>query len=248
MPLRTQKCAPQPSPSPRRAWIEILLLAWPPPAAWVALPTEGVDRNDSTKATISNFLASPSPRRAWIEIKTWLPVEKKKPSPSPRRAWIEIPLSLSSKSSGAVALPAEGVDRNDLLVIDEAQEYGVALPTEGVDRNAKDNYTMLDNLKSPSPRRAWIEMPGTPNMWPRASVALPTEGVDRNLRFAAIRHLAYTVALPTEGVDRNINTSFGGLGCLLSPSPRRAWIEIIIRVFCTRVLSVALPTEGVDRN
>ncbi len=31
-----------------------------------------------------------------------------------------------------------------------------------------------------------------------------------------------------------------------SPSPRRAWIEMILIVFATLSITVALPTEGVD--
>ena len=31
-----------------------------------------------------------------------------------------------------------------------------------------------------------------------------------------------------------------------SPSPRRAWIEIVVTRFFWRVVLVALPTEGVD--
>ena len=33
-----------------------------------------------------------------------------------------------------------------------------------------------------------------------------------------------------------------------SPSPRRAWIEILLHPAVLRQLAVALPTEGVDRN
>src|SRR5699024_11113282 len=81
-----------PSPSPRRAWIEIIMdlisgastgVALPtegvdrniPPHLFkclvlVALPTEGVDRNLHQVIVSVDGNASPSPRRAWIEIKT----------------------------------------------------------------------------------------------------------------------------------------------------------------------------------
>ena len=62
-----------PSPSMRRAWIEI---AWPSHAPMPGLP-------------------SPSMRRAWIEILVCDFCEDAKWSPSMRRAWIEIALSLS---------------------------------------------------------------------------------------------------------------------------------------------------------
>ena len=57
--------------------------------------------------------------------------------------------------------------------------------------------------KSPSPRRAWIEIPSPRPQARIFPVALPAEGVDRNppqLRSAA---QPLRVALPAEGVDRN---------------------------------------------
>ena len=85
-----------PSPSPRRAWIEIseepytrwfgpevalptegvdrnLDLAGNIRLGVVALPTEGVDRNKTLLCFSVAALPSPSPRRAWIEIRPWLP-------------------------------------------------------------------------------------------------------------------------------------------------------------------------------
>ena len=60
--------------------------------------------------------------------------------------------------------------------------YPVALLAEGVDRNF-DTYTLMAVQKrSPSSRRAWIEMLTDPLEWFAAStVALLAEGVDRNL-------------------------------------------------------------------
>ena len=78
------------SPSPRRAWIEILpiepkihrLKSPSPRRAWIEIPM---------RHTAGCSMPSPSPRRAWIEILldcfTDKPAAK---SPSPRRAWIEI--------------------------------------------------------------------------------------------------------------------------------------------------------------
>ena len=56
------------------------------------------------------------------------------------------------------------------------------------------------------------------------------------------------VALLTEGVDRNPLLSLYHFMLFLSPSSRRAWIEIalVLRVLAVRI--VALLTEGVDRN
>ena len=60
------------------------------------------------------------------------------PSPSSRRAWIEISLSSAAKPRRAVALLAEGVDRNEES--QQKQEIkDVALLAEGVDRNYVDD-------------------------------------------------------------------------------------------------------------
>ena len=56
------------------------------------------------------------------------------------------------------------------------------------------------------------------------------------------------VALPTEGVDRNTRVAALIPVAAMSPSPRRAWIEILLRGMRWTSGTVALPTEGVDRN
>ena len=56
------------SPSSRRAWIEILVLALAVLTESVALLAEGVDRNLLGPAKLIWFATSPSSRRAWIEI------------------------------------------------------------------------------------------------------------------------------------------------------------------------------------
>ena len=104
------------------------------------------------------------------------------------------------------------------------QAHLVALPTEGVDRNRLEHRFLQDYGRSPSPRRAWIEIHFGSGLQGVPRVALPTEGVDRN-RLMAVRAASAVVALPTEGVDRNptgLSTDF--------------------------FIFVALPTEGVDRN
>ena len=57
-----------------------------------------------------------------------------------------------------VALHPEGVDRNSELsgIIWDSR---VALHSEGVDRNVRMVQQPLHALKSPSTRRAWIEIP-----------------------------------------------------------------------------------------
>ena len=103
-----------PSPSSRRAWIEIPFSdALGRRASGVALLAEGVDRN-SVSDTI---------------------VLKADTSPSSRRAWIEISLVGALSKSVTVALLAEGVDRN---IVNRRRGFGivVALLAEGVDRNS----------------------------------------------------------------------------------------------------------------
>ena len=57
-----------PSPSSRRAWIEMDPLADAHEVWYVALLAEGVDRNPSADAARERSSPSPSSRRAWIEI------------------------------------------------------------------------------------------------------------------------------------------------------------------------------------
>ena len=80
--------------------------------------------------------------------------------------------------------------------------------------------------RSPSTRRAWIEINVATGIYPYWTVALHPEGVDRNLR----------------------NTDAARMW-LLSPSTRRAWIEInYLYDLGQYPLYVALHPEGVDRN
>ena len=56
------------------------------------------------------------------------------------------------------------------------------------------------------------------------------------------------VALLAEGVDRNTAGESADALSYMSPSSRRAWIEIPLLDSISPVLSVALLAEGVDRN
>ena len=101
---------------------------------------------------------------------------------------------------------------------------------------------------SPSARRAWIEILKFRHIHNQAHVALRTEGVDRNVfRQILMRHFV-DVALRTEGVDRNMEAARAKAGGKLSPSARRAWIEIGLDSLSGIYVLVALRTEGVDRN
>ena len=61
-------------------------------------------------------------------------------------------------ASVLVALLAEGVDRNCLSLAKSASFANVALLAEGVDRNKVDDVEKYKVYKSPSSRRAWIEI------------------------------------------------------------------------------------------
>ena len=78
-------------------------------------------------------------------------------------------------------------------------------------------------------------------------VALLAEGVDRNgPNKRKLRKLR--VALLAEGVDRNDVGEVAGQDVAMSPSSRRAWIEMSKRRWSRARACVALLAEGVDRN
>ena len=168
-------------------------------------------------------------------------------SPSSRRAWIEMLGRCGRRTHAAVALLAEGVDRNYKRKSGQDLMQTVALLAEGVDRNHRRTWSTSTPTSSPSSRRAWIEMrlstslssavrsPSSRRAWieiPRAARPVPP-------RF---------VALLAEGVDRNIATIVGKESLTQSPSSRRAWIEIILIGGHVDNSLVALLAEGVDRN
>ena len=123
----------------------------------VALLAEGVDRNSTARG-----LSSPRP---------W--------SPSSRRAWIEISVRPGHALDRRVALLAEGVDRNTPLFV-TSRPRAVALLAEGVDRNIVQSSNLGQRPRSPSSRRAWIEISPTGTSGYHQRVALLAEGVDRN--------------------------------------------------------------------
>ena len=148
----------------------------------VALLAEGVDRNFLIQTKAQVLYSSPSSRRAWIEMCGW---------PCLLLRW------------PFVALLAEGVDRNFGDCGTQGLRWIVALLAEGVDRNF-DTYTLMAvQRRSPSSRRAWIEIHLRRSVYSGLYVALLAEGVDRNESSPG------TVPLPAR-----------------SPSSRRAWIEI----------------------
>ena len=108
-----------------------------------------------------------------------------------------------SYSGKNVALHPEGVDRNRALP-ELRRRRLVALHPEGVDRNSLEIYLITHPLL----------------------VALHPEGVDRNSARRGRQMDDLIVALHPEGVDRNIAITPKGYTVVMSPSTRRAWIEI----------------------
>ena len=94
------------------------------------------------------------------------------------------------------------MDRNALVAAGVFAAL-VALLAEGVDRNVWGCTGGIRDYKSPSSRRAWIEIEKRMLSECLTQVALLAEGVDRNLLISSER--------------RNTGKS---------PSSRRAWIEI----------------------
>ena len=104
----------------------------------------------------------------------WVRATLEATSPSSRRAWIEINEALGKKPPGKVALLAEGVDRNILLSVGVRKERAVALLAEGVDRNVKGQNRSFKPGKSPSSRRAWIEILCLPAEAPQRTIMSPS--------------------------------------------------------------------------
>ena len=116
-----------------------------------------------------------------------------------------------------VALHPEGVDRNRLSPR-ISRRSRVALHPEGVDRNAVVRALIAQSSRSPSTRRAWIEMahhmvgnqvdesPSTRRAWIEI-VSLEHQRLDDPV-----------VALHPEGVDRN-HSSFSSVFSLSSRPP-----------------------------
>ena len=79
----------------------------------------------------------------------------------------------------------------------------VALLAEGVGRNRLREHISPHSLRSPSSRRAWVEMQQPKLCGMQVSVALLAEGVGRNATTQIMRDASFAVALLAEGVGRN---------------------------------------------
>ena len=146
----------------------------------------------------------------------------------------------------AVALLAEGVDRNNPLRVRKPENF-VALLAEGVDRNPEVQPNFFAEILSPSSRRAWIEMiPARPRWKISASPSSRRAWIE--IHRPCTSFPSTSVALLAEGVDRNSEWMCALSLLLSSPSSRRAWIEIYMVALLSVTMSVALLAEGVDRN
>ncbi len=76
------------------------------------------------------------------------------------------------------------------------------------------------------------------------SVALLAEGVDRNFKIFFVHTKIKSVALLAEGVDRNSPDPRVAKRLCLSPSSRRAWIEIFVVNAALLVLHRRPPRGG----
>ena len=108
-------------------------------------------------------------------------------------------------------------------------------------------FTASPPPRSPSSRRAWIEIPMPSGR--RGACASPSSrrAWIEIFYFPFVPFTAF-VALLAEGVDRNFDQVAQAVGAEGSPSSRRAWIEIRRSAAGGRGIRVALLAEGVDRN
>ena len=147
-----------------------------------------------------------------------------------------------------VALHPEGVDRNICCHFSSSVLPLVALHPEGVDRNCAASRSQLSGTRSPSTRRAWIEI--TAHRLPifRFGVALHPEGVDRNTGDVYAAYMAQNVALHPEGVDRNVKTCQPCLDLFVALHPEGVDRNRLTLSATALQTQVALHPEGVDRN
>ena len=89
---------------------------------------------------------------------------------------------MRNRRKSVVALLAEGVDRNFYITQITNADWTVALLAEGVDRNHYTDVAASQSDRSPSSRRAWIEILRWTTLPDYQAVALLAEGVDRNIK------------------------------------------------------------------
>ena len=109
--------------------------------------------------------------------------------------------------------------------------FAVALLAEGVDRNQLHYICTMEDETSPSSRRAWIEISST-GFTISASRSPSSRRAWIEIRVLQLRREGKLVALLAEGVDRNRRLFSVVTQPPLSPSSRRAWIEMALNCSC----------------
>ena len=125
--------------------------------------------------------------------------------------------------------------------------FAVALHPEGVDRNRKTAPRMVKSKRSPSTRRAWIEI----GSWTRRKQLRTSPSTRRAWIEIQRKHSCFYPTPPSPSTRRawieiSLLSKCGDR--IQSPSTRRAWIEIQALLQKSADTHVALHPEGVDRN
>ena len=176
-----------PSPSARRAWIEIHVHTKVSHQIFVALRTEGVDRNSRTSQQgCTVFTVALRTEGVDRNSNSLPPSRLLTPSPSARRAWIEMCCFLVSRNCIEVALRTEGVDRNFALLCVMCSLQMSPSARRAWIEILHASERVADHASSPSARRAWIEIFDAIQLFQDSVVALRTEGVDRNFHVDAV--------------------------------------------------------------
>ena len=117
-----------------------------------------------------------------------------------------------------------------------------------MDRNGNVKPDRETVSRSPSSRRAWIEIQSHTSVILYCHVALLAEGVDRNVRRSVLVALFKVSPSSRRAWIEMLSGQQSGTWAAWSPSSRRAWIEICPPVLWWYLGGVALLAEGVDRN
>ena len=168
------------SPSPRRAWIEIVAFPICFFAAVSRPPHGGRGLKCLSLCRVCKHFWSPSPRRAWIEMLRQEQPKKSLKSPSPRRAWIEIRavfcfmvVTACRPPHGGRGLKYARLDAKRSSIKSRPPHGGRGLkfdnracplcsrrrpPHGGRGLKLRPSRFLPLSPSSPSPRRAWIEI------------------------------------------------------------------------------------------
>ena len=214
-----------PSPSSRRAWIEI----------------------SSTTKILQSRLTSPSSRRAWIEIRAFTFLRSVSiTSPSSRRAWIEI-IMYPATEPLKQRRPPRGGRGLKYSLFEIFVFIGGRPPRGGRGLKSRPDMGAGNGKQSPSSRRAWIEIRifacphssvlsrpprggrglKSPAASPRHPAGCRPPRGGRGLKLRVCGTVRTRKGRPPRG-GRGLKFALrlGMHQLKMSPSSRRAWIEI----------------------